>query len=87
MQLSILLGALVSFAILAAASLTPRAISKRAFEGETLGTDFQRDLQEESKKREELKTDFIIYAWYDGPGSGEKKRKELETGINYDEVD
>ncbi|KAG1740986.1 hypothetical protein EDB19DRAFT_2038991 [Suillus lakei] len=34
-----------------------------------------------NKKRDELKTDFIIYAWYDGPGSGGKKREELETNF------
>ncbi|KAG1810681.1 uncharacterized protein BJ212DRAFT_1484243 [Suillus subaureus] len=83
MQLSVLLSALISLAILAAASPTPGAISKRSFERKNLNTN----LPEEGKKREELKSDFIIYAWYDGPGSGDKKRKELGSGINYDEVD
>ncbi|KAG2346628.1 hypothetical protein BDR05DRAFT_997579 [Suillus weaverae] len=85
MQLSVLLGSLVSLVILAVASPTPEAISKYSFERENLDTNFQRDL--DNKKREELKTDFIIYAWYDGPGSGDKKREELGSGIDYNEVD
>ncbi|KAG2059411.1 hypothetical protein BDR06DRAFT_725087 [Suillus hirtellus] len=69
MQLSVLLSALISsFVILAAASPMPGAISK--LERQELDRNFQRDLLEEDKKREELKTDFIIYAWYDGPGTG-----------------
>ncbi|KAG1787737.1 uncharacterized protein HD556DRAFT_936293 [Suillus plorans] len=85
MQRHVLLSALISsFIILAAASPMPGAISKRSFERRELDTNFQRDLLEEDKKREELKTDFIIYAWYDGPGTGDKKRKELGSGIEYD---
>ncbi|KAG1856577.1 hypothetical protein C8R48DRAFT_775979 [Suillus tomentosus] len=80
MQLSVFLSALISsFVILAAASPMPGAISKRSFERRERGeldTNFQRDLIEEDKKREELKTDFIIYAWYDGPGTG-GPRKDL----------
>ncbi|KAG2139757.1 hypothetical protein DEU56DRAFT_912021 [Suillus clintonianus] len=34
-----------------------------------------------TKKREELDTGTIIYAWYDGPGGGDKKREELETNF------
>lgn len=86
MQLSVLLSALLSLVILAAASPTPGAISRRSFERDNLDTNFRRTLPEEGKKREELKSDFIIYSWYDGPGN-DKKRKELESGINYDEVD
>ncbi|KAG1883785.1 hypothetical protein F4604DRAFT_263798 [Suillus subluteus] len=85
MQLSVLLSAFISLVILAAASPTPGAISKRPFKRDNLDTNFQRDPLEEGKKREELKSDFIIYAWYDGPGSGDKKRKELGSGINYDD--
>ncbi|KAG1852835.1 hypothetical protein DFJ58DRAFT_399100 [Suillus subalutaceus] len=84
MQLSVLLSALISLVILTAASPTPGAISKRSFERDNLDTNFQRGALE-GKKREELKSDFVIYAWYDGPGSGDKKRKELGSGINYDD--
>ncbi|KAG1804290.1 hypothetical protein EV424DRAFT_1544707 [Suillus variegatus] len=62
MQLSVLLSALISFVILAAASPTPGAISKRSFErGERgeLDTNFQRDLLEEHKKRKELGTGIV----------------------------
>ncbi|KAG1787739.1 uncharacterized protein HD556DRAFT_1448422 [Suillus plorans] len=54
MQLSVLLSALISFVILAAASPTPGAISKRSFERRELDTNFQRDLLEEHNKRKEL---------------------------------
>ncbi|KAG2143207.1 hypothetical protein BD769DRAFT_1661650 [Suillus cothurnatus] len=87
MQLSVLLGALISLVFFAAASPMPGAISKRSFERENLDTNFQRDIQDESKKRKELNSDFIIYAWYDGPGTGDKKRKELGSGNDYDKVD
>ncbi|KAG2073065.1 hypothetical protein BDR04DRAFT_1095545 [Suillus decipiens] len=86
MQLSVFLSVLVSLVVLVAASPVPGAISERSFKREKLDTNFQRDLLEEDKKREELKTDFIIYAWYDGPGTGgDKKRKELGSSINYDD--
>ncbi|KAG1814936.1 hypothetical protein EV424DRAFT_1541168 [Suillus variegatus] len=86
MQLSVLLTALVSFVILAAASpAAPGAISKRSFKRENLDINFERDLlktgledYDQPDKREQLKTD------YDQPD----KREQLKTGLDdYDQPD
>ncbi|KAG2757655.1 hypothetical protein P692DRAFT_20824487 [Suillus brevipes Sb2] len=61
MKRFVLLTALISLVITAAASPTPGAISKRSFERNQLDANFQRDLL--------------------------KKREELNTDINYDDVD
>ncbi|KAG2031943.1 hypothetical protein BDR03DRAFT_971437, partial [Suillus americanus] len=50
MQLSVLFSALLSFVILAAASPTPGAISKRSSKRENLDINSQRDLLEERKE-------------------------------------
>lgn len=85
MQRSLLLSTLISLVVLAAALPTPGAISKRSFERDALNGAVVAEGHNE--KREELKTDFIIYAWYDGPGSGGKKREELGSAINDDDLD
>ncbi|KAG2751565.1 hypothetical protein P692DRAFT_20726931 [Suillus brevipes Sb2] len=69
MQRLVLLGALMSLVVLAAASPTPGAISKRSLEQDKI--DSAVVAEGHNEKREELKTDFIIYAWYDGPGTGD----------------
>lgn len=70
MQLSVLFSAFMSFVILAAASPALGAISERSStKRENLDINFQRDLLEESK-REELETDLVGYAGYDGGGDG-----------------
>ncbi|KAG2031944.1 hypothetical protein BDR03DRAFT_1015657 [Suillus americanus] len=61
MQLSVLFSAFLSFVVLAAASPTPGAISGRSYKRENLDISFQRDLLEESKKREELEEDVVQY--------------------------
>lgn len=108
MQRLVLLGALISLVVLAAASPTPGAISKRSREHSCsyqqyhIHSDGPQCTNQSSKmklmallllkvghtsvtfvhcinpfspghneKREELMTDFIIYAWYDGPGTGD----------------
>ncbi|KAG1856580.1 hypothetical protein C8R48DRAFT_674985 [Suillus tomentosus] len=86
MQLSVLLSALISFVILATASPTPGAISKRSFEGNTLDTNFGRDLLVESKKRKELES-RIAYDDDDVPSTGGKKRRELATHLAYSDDD
>ncbi|KAG1753048.1 hypothetical protein EDD22DRAFT_957589 [Suillus occidentalis] len=53
MQRFVLLTALISLVITAAASPTPEGISKRSFERNQIDANFQRDLPE---KREELGT-------------------------------
>ncbi|KAG1775331.1 hypothetical protein EV702DRAFT_1117930 [Suillus placidus] len=91
MQLSVLFGAPVSFVILAAASPAPGAISKRSSKRENLDINFQRDLLEESKKREELETEIMSYIGYAGEGPGgpsEAKTRELQSGLDdYDQLD
>lgn len=67
MQRSVLLSALISLVVFAAASPTPGAISKRSLEQDKL--DGAVVAEGRNEKREELKTDFVIYAWYDGPGT------------------
>ncbi|KAG1858911.1 hypothetical protein F4604DRAFT_1794009 [Suillus subluteus] len=52
MQLPVLLSALVSFVILAAASPTPGAISQISSKRENLDINFQRDLLGKSTERE-----------------------------------
>ncbi|KAG1780750.1 hypothetical protein EV702DRAFT_1194231 [Suillus placidus] len=74
MQLSVFLSALISFVILAAASPMPEAISKRSSKRENLDINFQRDLLEEAKKREELEANLVAYIGYGGdvPGGPSK---------------
>ncbi|KAG0697877.1 hypothetical protein DFH29DRAFT_129903 [Suillus ampliporus] len=80
MQLFLLFSALMSVVILATASPTPGAMAKRSSKREELGMNFfQRDDSEEGKKREELESNTIIYAWYDGPGGGDDV--EVEGGL------
>ncbi|KAG1788770.1 uncharacterized protein HD556DRAFT_1529835 [Suillus plorans] len=87
MQLSVLFSALISFVILAAASPTPEAFSKRSSKREKPGNNFQRDSLEESKKREELGTNLIEYINYyarDGSSSisgASEKREGLGTNL------
>ncbi|KAG1860186.1 hypothetical protein DFJ58DRAFT_744583 [Suillus subalutaceus] len=76
MQLSVLFSAFVSFAILAAASPTPGAISKRSSKRENLDINFQRDLLEESVKREELESNLVGYVGYGGSGIGANEKRE-----------
>ncbi|KAG1804293.1 hypothetical protein EV424DRAFT_308090 [Suillus variegatus] len=83
MQLSVLLSALISFVILATASPTPGAISKRSSELNTLDTYFRHDYLVESKKRKELES-HITYNDDDVLSTGGKKRNELESRIAYD---
>ncbi|KAG2086665.1 uncharacterized protein F5147DRAFT_75888 [Suillus discolor] len=83
MQLSVLLSALISFVILATASPTPGAISKRSFERNTLDTYFRGDLLVGSKKRKELAT-HLAYSDDDVPSTGGKECDELESRIAYD---
>ncbi|KAG2038191.1 hypothetical protein BDR03DRAFT_1010122 [Suillus americanus] len=78
MQLSVLFSAFVSFAILAAASPTPGAISKRSSKRENLDINFQRDLLGE--KREELESNLVGYVDYGGSGTSRaiEKREDEE---------
>ncbi|KAG2130634.1 uncharacterized protein EDB93DRAFT_1255831 [Suillus bovinus] len=75
MQFSVLFSALISFVILAAASPTPGAISKRSFKRENLDINFPRDLLEETKKRER-ESEYASAA----------TRKELNNGHSEYEV-
>ncbi|KAG1818757.1 uncharacterized protein BJ212DRAFT_1479735 [Suillus subaureus] len=84
MQLSVLFSAFVSFAILAAASPTQGAISKRSSKRENLDINFQRDLLEESEKRAELEANLVGYIDYgggSGPSEANEKREELEANL------
>ncbi|KAG2360662.1 hypothetical protein BDR07DRAFT_1486783 [Suillus spraguei] len=69
MQPYVLFSAFVSFIILATASPAPGTISKRSSKRENLGIIIQRDLLEESKKREELESDIVTYIGLGGGSS------------------
>ncbi|KAG1860132.1 hypothetical protein DFJ58DRAFT_278661 [Suillus subalutaceus] len=84
MQLPVLLSALVSFVILAAASPTPGAISKLSSKRENLDISFQRDLLGKSMERE-LATGLNDYSDYD---QVDRKRDfEDYCSSDYNDVD
>lgn len=86
MLISVLLSVFVYLATFVVAAPTPGAVSKRSSKRENFGINFQRDLLEESKKREEHHTNVVAYVGLARGGPFEDQKRELQgDDFDYDD--